>query len=117
MLIFIGFGDEELDKIKKYIDISDIFSINSASKTVLVSEIINNIEKYVGDGNWHTQKFVLMHELTNQDIKNVLSVFKQLGMKDVIFATTTPTSLNWTLQRLLDELIEEHEYFKNRRAR
>ena len=117
MLIFIGFGDKELDKIKKYIDASDIFSINSASKAVSLGEIINNIEKYAGDGTWHMQKFVLMHGLTNKDIKNVLSVFKQLGMKDVIFATTTPTSLNWTLQHLLDELVEEHEYFKKRRAR
>ena len=116
MLLLIGFKESELAILKESLAF-DLYPISESARSILLQEVIGNIEQYTGDSLWHEQKFVLMHELTNDDIKNVLSVFKKLGMRDVIFATTTPTSLSWTLENLLKELLEEHEYFRKQKGR
>ncbi len=116
MLLLIGFKETELAILKENLAF-DLYPISDAARSILLQEVIDNIEQYTGDSLWHEQKFVLMHDLDNEGIKHTLSVFKKLGMRDVIFATTTPTSLSWTLENLLKELIEEHEYFRKQKGR
>ena len=116
MLILIGFRESEIETLREH-HLGVIYSVGAGAKKASVMDIVNDIEKFTGDGAWHERKFVIMHGLDNEGIKNTLSVFKNLGLRDVIFATTTPTSLTWTLENLLNELIEEHEYFKRQKSR
>ncbi len=53
-----------------------------------------------------------MHGIPNEKVKEVMERVRLLGILDVIFATTTPTSLTWKLEDLLNELIREDEYFR-----
>ncbi len=117
MILLIGFEKEDIDRIKDSLKDSEVFTLSQDSRNVVLKDIIENVGGYLGDCNWSDTKFVLMHDIDNEGIKRTLSVFKNLEMRDAIFATTTPTSLTWKLNDLLNELIEEHEYFKKQKDR
>ncbi len=115
-LFLIGIIDENIILELRHRLGMDVFIVKESARGSLVEDVVNNPESFKGKKVWHSRKFVLMHNLSNSEIKSVLSVFKSLGLKDVIFATTTETSLKWKLEDLLLELIKEDEYFKNRKA-
>ncbi|MCX7653934.1 MAG: DUF3783 domain-containing protein [Fervidobacterium sp.] len=58
------------------------------------------------------KKVVLLHNFEEQDILRVMKLLKEAFNEEIIFATTTPTSLKWTVETLLMELNKEHEEFK-----
>lgn len=113
MLLYIGINKDITRKIEDELGLSG-YNIGESAKDKLVREIIENPSEFESEKFWHERKFVLMHNLSNDEIKKVLSTFKSAHVKDVIFATTTKTSLEWKLSDLLSELIKEDEYFKSK---
>lgn len=64
-------------------------------------------------GGWNMQrKVVLLHNFEKQDILKIMKLIKENFNEDIIFASTTSTSLKWTVEDLLEELNKEHEEFK-----
>ncbi|MGB9614475.1 MAG: DUF3783 domain-containing protein [Fervidobacterium sp.] len=62
------------------------------------------------------RKIVLLHNFEKPDILKVMRIIKELFPgEDIIFASTTSTSLTWTVKDLIDELNKEHEEFKKLR--
>ncbi|AEC51145.1 hypothetical protein PNA2_0227 [Pyrococcus sp. NA2] len=111
-ILLIGFSREEYKELKQLLK-HELVCVPEYCKDWTVGSIVErkNLE---GRCDWHLRKFIIMHNLTNEEIKNVIKLVKP-RFKDVIFATTTPTSLTWRLEDLLQELIREDEYFKRRR--
>jgi len=62
-----------------------------------------------------TQKAVILHGFTNEQIYMVLKVVKHVmgESEDVAFATTTPHSLSMKLGDVIADVTEEHAYMKN----
>lgn len=56
-------------------------------------------------------KAVIMHGYTNEEAFAVMRAIKALGLEaeNTAFATTTPTSLGWKVEDLLEHLAQEHE--------
>ena len=52
---------------------------------------------------------MLFSGLTPRDVKRVMGAFRESGLQRPIFATTTPTNLEFTLKTLLLHLIEEQK--------
>lgn len=61
------------------------------------------------------RKVVLLHNFEKQDILKIMKLIKEAFNEDIIFASTTPSSLKWTVEDLLEELNKEHEEFKKLR--
>ncbi|MGC8820424.1 MAG: DUF3783 domain-containing protein [Fervidobacterium sp.] len=62
------------------------------------------------------RKIVLLHNFGKPDILKVMRIIKEsFPGEDIIFASTTSTSLTWTVKDLIDELNKEHEEFKKLR--
>ncbi|MFN3692117.1 MAG: DUF3783 domain-containing protein [Fervidobacterium sp.] len=60
-----------------------------------------------------SKKVILLHNFDKQEILKSMKLLKELfSGEDIIFASTTPTSLQWKLEDLLQELHQEHEEFK-----
>lgn len=57
-------------------------------------------------------KAVVMHGFSNEEAFAAMKAIKALGFGDgsTAFATTTPTSLTWKVEYLLEHLKEEHEH-------
>ncbi|WP_048146570.1 DUF3783 domain-containing protein [Pyrococcus abyssi] len=113
MKIFgIGFSEQEIEELRRLG--LDIICIPEYCRDWVVSSIVENTDELEGRCDWHFKKFIIMHNASNEDIKRVIKLVKP-KFKDVIFATTTETSLTWRLDDLLQELIREDEYFKRRK--
>ncbi|WP_448375407.1 DUF3783 domain-containing protein [Fervidobacterium sp.] len=59
------------------------------------------------------QKVVILHGFDKSEILKVMKLIKEnFQGEDLIFASTTSTSLTWKVKELIDELKKEHEEFK-----
>ncbi|HPC24664.1 MAG TPA: DUF3783 domain-containing protein [Fervidobacterium sp.] len=56
---------------------------------------------------------LIMHNFEKGEISKLLKVIREaFPDKEFIFASTTPTNLEWRVQDLIGELKKEHEEFK-----
>jgi hypothetical protein len=53
------------------------------------------------------ERLVLFYNLSDGGVRSLMQVFKSLEIPKPIFAIVTQTSITWTLQKLMDHLIEE----------
>ncbi|MFP4446372.1 MAG: DUF3783 domain-containing protein [Desulfosudaceae bacterium] len=60
---------------------------------------------------------VIMAGITEQELHQTLSAYRELGLARPLWATLTPHSENWTLAELLAELAEEHRAMEKKSAR
>ncbi len=111
MLILAGFEEEEIEKIK---EVDDVIVASEEHLEWRVKRIIE--EKPDGDyKRIDCTRTVIMHEVPNEKIRDVMREIRDLVKEHIIFATTTPTSLKWTLGNLISELEEEDAYFRGKR--
>ena len=52
---------------------------------------------------------IVVAGISQNELINLMSVCKQAGMKNALWATLTPTSEGWTIRQLLTELEAERE--------
>lgn len=64
-------------------------------------------------------KAVIMHGFSDEEAFSVMKAVKALGFGSgsTAFATTTPTSLEWKVDYLIEHLMEEHEYMLSRKGK
>lgn len=58
---------------------------------------------------------VIMSGFTQSEVHRIMSAYRQAGLPVQMWATLTPTSENWFLRDLLEELVKENESLKDRR--
>lgn len=62
------------------------------------------------------QKVIILHGFNKAEILKAMKIIKEnFQGEDIIFASTTPTSLTWKVEDLINELKQEHEEFKRMR--
>lgn len=110
-VLVVGFMPDEVEKLRKALPVP-VFEVPEYCRDWAVSEVVDKAEELSGSSYWHLRKFVIMHDVNNETLKEVIRSVKSLDLGRVIFATTTETSLTWRLEDLLNELMAEDEYFK-----
>ena len=115
MLLLIGFPESEVKKIKEEMG-EEIYAVDDELRDVKLKEIIKMIKKREEKdyGRLGEQRIVLMHNIPKENIPKIMKKIKEAVPFHIIFATTTPTSLDWSLDELIHELIEEDLYFSKR---
>lgn len=113
MILVIGFSREEVERIKGVFE--EVYEVPPYCRDWVLQEIIEKAPSLEGSGDWHDRKFFIMHGRENHEVKEALSRMKELGFRGVIYATTTPTSLKWPLEKLIQEWLEEDAYFRKMR--
>jgi len=59
------------------------------------------------------ERVIIMHNFEKAEISKLLKVIREaFPDKEFIFASTTPTNLEWRVQDLIGELKKEHEEFR-----
>jgi hypothetical protein len=53
------------------------------------------------------ERLVLFYNLSDAGVRSMMQVFKSLEIPKPIFAIVTETSITWTLEQLMEHLIEE----------
>jgi hypothetical protein len=60
---------------------------------------------------------LILSGFTQQELHTLMSAYRQAGLPSQHWATLTPTSENWTLGDLLNELLKEAEAFRKQEGR
>jgi len=55
---------------------------------------------------------IIMSGLTEQELHYTMTTYKKTGLPRPLWATLTPTSQNWTVTALVDELNSERLHFE-----
>ncbi len=111
MLILIGFKDEELRRIAERFE--TCIAVPRGKEERKLEEIIQNPPEYSGQ-RLGEQRIVIMHAIPKDNISKTMRELRKIVNEHIIFATSTPTSLQWKLRDLINELLEEDAYFRNR---
>jgi Domain of unknown function (DUF3783) len=59
---------------------------------------------------------IIMSGITENELHQLISSYRKVGMPEPLWATLTPTSENWTLRQLLTELSAERQAMKEGQA-
>lgn len=114
--ILYGFLEDEILKMKnilkfvsnniKYITFDD----DDFDKTL--GEVIEN-EKFNMDGKYNRfDKVIIFQNIVSKEIDVYLKILKKKLSKNIIFATTTQTSIDMQISYLFDEFKQERDYFR-----
>ncbi len=109
-VLAIGFTREELGLLRKVLEEIPVEGVSKGHLGEVVSEVFEKAR--ADECDWHERKFILMADVDGETIKEIVNRVKALGLGRVIFAAPTEISMKWKLKDLLEELIEEDEYFK-----
>lgn len=109
-LLVGGFTEKDLKVLSSKIEQSRLSGI--PLRLVFVEEedeLLHDILKGVAptDGTPLVQRFLLMSGFSDKELKVLLNGYKKWKLPKTLFATATPTNLNWTLGDLVDELLSE----------
>ncbi len=110
MLLLIGFESEEIEKIKGIFE--DVITVSKDMEDVKLREIIE--QRKEGSGEiLGQQRIVIMHDIPKEKIGSTIKGIRSIIGEHIIFATSTPTSLQWKIADLVEELLEEDRYFRS----
>jgi hypothetical protein len=108
-VFLIGFSEEEVQLVRGALRDVSVHEVPRECLTWKLGEIVER--RPDGRGDWHERRFLITHG-GNELIKRVISAVRGLKLGRVIFISTTPISLERTLDDLIKEWIEEDEYFR-----
>ncbi len=109
VVLLIGFSPDEVKRIKEVVE----------GKLCLLTQdflqwTLEDVIERCGEGDyeiWSEDRIVILHGYEKEEILKILRKIKELTPYHIIFATTTPISLQWKLENLIKELKEEDLYF------
>lgn len=116
LILIFGFNEEEKTKIAEIILKNNLPKhkvISNFMAKMKVKNIIEGIKLPTVTKELAPEKVVLFNNLEDVELEKSLKLFKN-EFKGIIFAVTTPTSINWTFEQLLSHLIEERKFVNNR---
>lgn len=117
LIMIFGFDNEEQKEIK------DIITANQLPTQKIIEDNMNNmkIKDIIQGFNIPTEntikqkeKVILFNNLDDMELEKSITVFRE-QFQNIIFAVTTPTSIEWTFEKLLSDLIAEKRWVESRK--
>jgi hypothetical protein len=119
-LIVCGYPDLEqralLSLLEKndFKDLPVIFVTNRDSKKT-ISELLTLDNRPDQDEASDMKRAIIMSGFTQNELHRLMTAYRNSGLSTQLWATLTPISENWPIEKLLGELAAEAEAFKKQR--
>jgi hypothetical protein len=116
-ILLYGYGEEKakllIEGLKQAMGF-DIDVINAEGhEEETVEDIISN--KFTGPFEKRDMKVLMFVDFTDEEIDKAMDQFPKVkGLKRPIFCTPTEKNKEWTFDDLMDDLMEEELYFKEK---
>lgn len=117
MLIF-GFDKEEkqiMHDLMKKNNLPDYKVIEESMGEMKIKDILNGLKLDIYNCRLPQEKVILLNNFNDEELEKVIKDLRANLISKPILAVVTETSIEWTFENLLEHLIEEREWFKNRR--
>jgi hypothetical protein len=121
-LLLCGFKTAAQSKFKAALKMAGLSKIpkiwvsQKQSHTVL-SDLLNLPDNEGEEKSSQLPRAVIVSGILEKELFSLMRVCKKTGMKHTLWATLTPTSENWTIHRLLTELLSEHEAMQRKKKK
>lgn len=116
-MFIYGFDEEEIEGLKKIVTENKLPGFSKIDKNMSkmkIRDLIKGVNVLTYDEELPDCRLVLFNKFVDKEIETAIKAIRTISKSSPIFATVTPTSMNWTLKSLLDELNKEREwYIKN----
>ncbi|WP_373897361.1 DUF3783 domain-containing protein [Haloimpatiens sp. FM7315] len=112
-ILAYGFNDEETAFLTSLVGESSLKIIEKSMANTKIKDIIEGIYLPVYDKNMPEDKVILFNNVEDKKVDLLVKDIRTNEAIKCILAVVTPTSSEWTLKKLLKELLREREWFKN----
>jgi len=108
-ILVCGFTPLEQENVMKLIDniqLTDVPVIfaTAADTDKHLGELLTRPDQSERNSDYDNERAVIMSGITERELQQILSSYKESGLPRPLWASLTPFSENWTLSALLDEL-------------
>nr|WP_253198242.1 DUF3783 domain-containing protein [Clostridium sp. CF011] len=79
---------------------------------VTIKEVLENIESEKNKIELPHEKLLLFNSYKDKELYDLIDSIRQIKSSNTILAAVTPTSINWTVNYLMQHLIEEREAYR-----
>ena len=106
---------------EEYIELKNqgfkLIEVSKEMTDMTVADILNGLRFQTVNANLSNETVILFNDFSDEEIKSAITSIRK-RFKGGIFATVTPTSIEWKFSYLVEHLIEEREwYLKNQKGR
>jgi len=115
-IIIYGYGKDESEEIRKFIEATLDKSISMQSAGGLEDIVLEEIIERGLKGNFDTQQetFMILIGMDTQDIRKILKIFPS-NIRRPIFCGLTEHNVKWQFSYLMKHLLEEEEQYQKMR--
>lgn len=115
MMLLFGFDSDEKDILSTIIEKNKLpgcrMMENSMSQ-MKIRDIIEELDLKVLGKEMPEVKVILFNNFTDDELERAIKAIRYELAEQPILAVVTPTSIEWTLEALINHLIEEREWFR-----
>ncbi len=115
MLLLIGFPEDEVERVREMY--ADTIPVSAEMEDKVLEDIIRERKHPENYKVLGSQRIVIMHDVPKEELSKIINDIRKKINTHIIFATSTPTSLKWKIGNLMEELLEEDRYFREKRAK
>lgn len=119
LILIFGFDEEEQKNLSELITAKGLPKLKVIDETMTkmkVKNIIDGIKLTTENQILGKEKVILFNNLGDDELEKSITVFRS-RFPNIIFAVTTPTSIEWTFEKLLNNLIEEKRWAENKKLK
>lgn len=119
-ILIYGFNEEEtalIQNIKDTEQLPEIKVITASMTSMTLRNIIDGIKLEVIGKPLPEEKVIIFNNLSDNELDRTIKHIRSNQQIRPILAVVTPTSIDWTFADLLEHLMEEREFFRNKGKR
>lgn len=110
-ILVYGLEENEIKKItQRY---GKVIKINKNMGNVKIKDLISGVEQTDKIEDMPDEKMIVFNNFSDGELKGAIKYIRTF-IRDGVLAITTPISCNWSLKYLLNHLIEEREWHRER---
>lgn len=116
-IIIYNFNNKDLKIVKNFanmLGIKDHILVNEKNGESLIKDILNN-NIIITDNQEKKQKAIIFNAISPAKLNVFVENLQKVRINNSLIATVTDTSKEWTLNNLIDNLIEERRAIKARK--
>lgn len=116
-IIMCNFNDKEsklINTCSNFVGIKDKVVLNRTNGAVKIEDIINGKLDNT-DEELKNARCIIFNNIPNNRIHVFMENLKKLKVRNVLFATVTETSKEWTINFLIENLVSERKAIKEGR--
>ena len=94
-----------------------VVEVSPEMAEMTIADILGGLKFETISDSLPNESVILFNDFSDEEIRSIIKDIRQ-RFKGGIFATVTPTSIEWKFSYLIEHLIEEREwYLKNQKGR